>query len=78
MKTLWKILEHKGKFATIIGFLLSLPVNSKFIYLYFKDHEFLKSDLTTIIVINVVAMIWFILPSKISIKSDKLTIEVED
>ncbi len=78
MKKLWTMLEKKGKIATIIGFVLSLPVNAKFIYLFFKGSVFEDNNLKAIIVINVVAMIWFILPSKIIIKSEKLTIEIED
>ncbi len=76
--SLWKALENKGKIATLIGFLLSLPVNIKYIYLFFTGAIFTEDNLKAIIVINIVAMIWFILPSVIRIKSDKLTIEIED
>ncbi|MCP4990797.1 MAG: hypothetical protein GY928_33590 [Colwellia sp.] len=78
MKKLWEMLEKKGKIATIIGFVLSLPVNAKFVYLFFTNQIFKEDFLKAVIVVNIVAMVWFILPSKISLKSEKLTIEIED
>jgi hypothetical protein len=74
----WNLLQEKGKIATIIGFVLSLPVNTYFVYLFFTKQIFEDDFLKAIIVVNIVAMIWFILPSKILVKSDKLTIEIED
>lgn len=73
-----KILEKKGKIATVIGFILSLPVNIRFLYLFFSNTLFEDDFLKAVIVVNVVAMIWFILPSKLVIEAPKLRIEIED
>lgn len=76
--SLWKALEQKGKFATIIGFIFALPVDIKFIWELFHNTEFTKEYLMAVIVLNIVAMAWFILPSKISIKAKSLEITIED
>lgn len=75
---LWDMLDKKGRVATIIGFMFAIPVNAKFLYLFFKGVELTNGMLTSMMVYNAIGMVWFILPSKILVKSDKLTIEIED
>lgn len=75
---IWNALDKKGRVATIIGLCFAMPVNAKFLYLFFTGGELTNASLTAMMVYNVIGMVWFILPSKILVKSDKLTIEVED
>lgn len=75
----WKLLAEKGKIATIIGFCLSAPANGLALWSLFRNVNLSEDQLWQIIILNVIGITWFILPSKISIKSGKgLEIIVED
>ena len=76
---LWKLLAEKGKIATLIGFFLSAPVNGFALYSLFWNKNLSESQLWQIVIINAIGMVWFILPSEISIKSGKgLEIIIKD
>ncbi len=75
---MWKILKEKGKLATLIGLFLSAPVNIWALIRLFNDLFVSESQLWQIVIINTVGMVWFILPSKISIEGKGLKIEVVD
>lgn len=75
---LWEALDHKGRLATIIGFLWALPYNVKFTVDFFSGVFYSRDQLESIIIVNALAMIWFILPSKIIIEGPKFKIVVED
>lgn len=76
---LWNLLAEKGKIATIIGVVLSMPVNSYALYSLFTNSNLSESQLWQIVIINSIGMIWFILPSEITIKSGKgLEIIIKD
>jgi hypothetical protein len=76
---IWKGLGEKGKFATLIGLCFALPVNIKFTVAFFKGIEYSRDSLINLAVMNCIAMIWFILPSRVSIKGGKgFEIVVED
>jgi hypothetical protein len=45
---------------------------------FFHGVDYSRGQLEMIVVMNAVAMIWFILPSKIVIEGPKITIRVED
>lgn len=78
LSLLWKGLGEKGKLATLIGWFLVLPINFNFMIDFFKGVMWENPALTSLAVINGIGMIWFILPSKISIKGPKIEIIVED
>lgn len=74
-----KILQDKGKIATIIGLVFAFPINIKFTIDYFmRAVEYTRGELTALCVFNAVAMVWFILPSRVIIKGPKIEITVED
>lgn len=75
---LWEALDHKGRIATIIGILFSLPYNVRFIIDFYRGIEYSREALEGIILVNILAMIWFILPSRVEISGPKFTIKVED
>lgn len=76
--TIWKGLGEKGKVATIIGLCFALPANVKFIVAFIQGVEYSRESLLNLAVLNAVAMVWFILPSRISIKGPKIEIIIED
>ena len=78
LNKLWQELDHKGRIATIIGILFALPYNARFMYHFFTGVFYSREGLETVIIVNVLAMIWFILPSKIIIKGPKFELIVED
>jgi len=79
MNKIWTGLGEKGKVATIIGMFFAFPANTKFIIDFYRTIEYSRESLINLAVINVIAMVWFILPSKISIKGGKgFEIVVED
>ena len=76
---IWKGLGEKGKFATIIGLLFALPVNIRFIIAFFNGVEYSRESLINLAVMNCIAMVWFILPSRVTIRAgEKFEITVED
>ena len=74
----WTALDHKGRFATIIGFAFSLPFNIKFTLDWYRGIEYSRENLETIIIVNVISIIWFILPSIITIEGPKFKFRIED
>jgi len=75
---LWEALDHKGRIATIIGFLFALPYNMRFMWDWFSGVFYSREQLEMVIIVNVLAMVWFILPSTITIEGPKFKIEVKD
>lgn len=75
---LWKALAQKGKISTLIGFLFAFPVNGKFLWDFYRNVIYSPDKLMMIVFINIVSMIWFILPSSIIIKGGNFEIEVKD
>jgi len=78
MKRLWAALEQKGKIATIIGFFLAAPFNIWVLIKFFTAATVTTESLWVVSIMNGVAMVWFILPSAILLKSDKFTLEIKD
>jgi hypothetical protein len=70
--------NRKGIIATWVGMIVSIPVNVRSVYQYFKNIEFTEQALIALVVFNVIGVIWFILPSKISIKAGKVEIIIDD
>ncbi len=76
---LWNMLAEKGKIATIIGTIFSVPcVIWLYINLFFGDKIITESDMRVVMLIMGFSMMWFILPSKISMKWGNGGIKVED
>lgn len=73
-----EIVEKKGIIASIIGFILALPVNAYTIYLFFADKGLSENQIDIFIWVNIVAWIWVILPSSITITGPKFTLEIKD
>lgn len=75
----WNLLAEKGKIATLIGLCLSAPVNGFAIVSLFGDIQLSEAQLWQMVIINAIGMVWFILPSEISIKYGKgLEIIIKD
>ena len=76
---IWKALKEKGKLATIIGFIFAIPANGWAIFKLYNGAIVTIDQLWTVVIINSIAIVWFILPSEISIKSAKgLEIVIKD
>lgn len=69
------LLKEKGKLATILGIFLILPVNISVVIRYIMKSEFSHGELVTISALNIIAMLWFILPSRVAISKEGLSIE---
>ena len=78
LSKLWEKLDHKGRIATVIGFFWALPYNVKFTIDFFNGIFYSREQLESIIIVNVLSLIWFVLPSKIIIEGPKFKIQVED
>ena len=75
----WSLLKEKGKIATIIGFLFAIPANGWAIWNLYTGAIVTIDQLWVVVIINSIGIVWFILPSEISIKSGKgLEIIVKD
>lgn len=71
----WKSLESKGKYATVIGFILGLGSSVAMLIMLFKNKDF---GYIPFIVAFLAAIGFFILPSKFKFKWKDVEIEVED
>jgi hypothetical protein len=79
MNKLWKLLSEKGKIATLIGFFFAAPANVWAIWNLYKSIIVTIDQLWVVVIINSISIVWFILPSEISIKSGKgLEIIIKD
>lgn len=78
MSLIWGKLAEKGKIASLIGFLMAFPVNAVFVVMFFMDMSFSDDQLKTALIINAIAMTWFILPSKVRIDGKFIKVELED
>ena len=78
LNKVWELWGEKGKVASIIGFCFTVPVNIRITWLYFQGTQFTKEDLTVLVVMNMLGMIWFILPSSISISGTPFKLEIKD
>ena len=75
---LWEKLAEKGKIASLLGFLMAFPVNTVFIMMFFTSKEFTEAQLKAALIVNSIAMVWFILPSKIEISGKIFNLKLED
>ena len=75
---IWKAIAEKGKFASLIGFFFAAPVNGWALYKLYNGLIVNIDQLWVVVVINAISIVWFILPSKISIKWKSGEIIVED
>ena len=78
MNKVIEFFKNKGVIATWIGMILSIPVNARAVYQYFNNIEMSEASLTALVVVNIIAMVWFILPSRIVIMAGKFEIRIED
>jgi hypothetical protein len=75
---LWDILAEKGKIATVIGFVFAIPANGWAMWKLYRGTIVTVDQLWIVVVINAIAIVWFVLPSSIIIKSTRLQIEIKD
>jgi hypothetical protein len=75
---MWKLLAEKGKISTIIGLVLSFPINGYALFAFFTKTALTQDQLWQIVIVNAVGMVWFILPSTIRIKGKGFEVEVID
>ncbi len=75
----WKSLESKGKIATVLGIVVSFPVNVlAAILMYIDSTKLTENFVQTLIILNCIAIAWFILPSKFTMKGKNFELTVED
>lgn len=76
---LFKLFEHKGIFATIIGIFISMPINIKVVYEFFsKGIIYTAEELVGVIIINLIGISWVVLPSYIIFEGGKIKFEIKD
>ena len=75
---MWEMWGEKGKIASIIGFFFTVPANIRTTWLYFEGTAFTKEDLTVLVVMNMIGIVWFVLPSKITVQGTPFKLEVLD
>jgi TRAP-type mannitol/chloroaromatic compound transport system permease small subunit len=75
---IWEAFAAKGKLATIIGLAFSLPANIHFLIAYFQDVIVTEGQMEQLLWMNLIGVIWFILPSEISITGGKFTFLIKD
>ena len=73
-----ELLEKKGIIASIVGFILALPVNIFTVYRFFADKGLSENQINIFMWVNIVAWVWVILPSSITLTSSKFTLEIKD
>lgn len=72
------LITHKGYLATLVGIALIIPVNLQVVVRYFAASAFSNAELSTVTLLNVLAMIWVMLPTKISFQAGKFKFTIED
>lgn len=73
------LLGAKGKLATLIGFFFSAPANGWALYQLYTGMLVTIEQLYVVLMMNTISIVWFILPSEITIRSGKgLEIVVKD
>ena len=85
--------NHKGAIATLLGLFIAVPVNVYAIIFLFslkpddlpvqaeiveKYFTWLKIIFSGFSIMNLIAIVWFILPSKIEISGKIINIKLED
>lgn len=75
---IWKALAEKGKFASMLGFFFAAPANGWALYNVYNGLIVTLNQMYVVTLINAISIVWFILPSKISIKWKSGEIIVED
>jgi len=78
MNIIKDFLTHKGWITTILGAFIGFPVGTAMIIKYFTNPEFTQGELLTTCVIQALAMMFVILPSKVLIETKIGKIEVTD
>ena len=72
------LFEKKGIVATWVGIAVCVPVNVGVTVAYFKNSAMSEQQLATAIVINIIGVIWFMLPSVIEIVMGKFKFLLKD
>lgn len=70
--------KNKGVLATIIGLIFAAPINVIIFLRFMKSIELSNEQLITAWALNLIGIVWFMLPSKIEIVSKLLTFKLED
>ncbi len=78
MNKLIAILEKKGILATLIGIMFAAPINAKLCYNFYRSISMTDGELKTAAVMNLIGMLWFMLPSVIEIKSKLFEVIIKD
>lgn len=77
-KGIWKMMGDKGKFATLIGLAFSVPANAHFLIAYFNDIVVSSASMENLLWMNAIGFMWFILPSRLTVKGPSIEISIED
>jgi hypothetical protein len=72
------ILEKKGQLATLIGMAHAVPAGIWLFHRLFTNYNITEHQWMMIALIELIAIMWFILPSRISAKWGKGELIVED
>lgn len=72
---MWKLLAEKGKFATIIGFILAVVATVVMSILLIKDQDY---KYVPFIITFSISIVFFILPSSFKVKFKDFEIEIKD
>ena len=72
---LWEILEHKGKLATILGFILGLVSVIVMSYLLIKNHDYKYLPFS---IASGISILFFMMPSSMKLKFKEFEFEIKD
>ena len=72
------IRTYKGAISSLLGFILAFPINIYFIFMFLNNVQMSRERLEIIVIINIIAIIWYIMPSKIEVGGKIFTLKVED
>lgn len=75
MSKFWDSLEKKGKYATLIGMIIGFPAAILLTYLLYKNGDF---KYIPFCIAFGIALLFFILPSSLSIAYKEFKFEVKD
>lgn len=79
INTIWKSLESKGRYTTLVSLFLATPVNTHAVIVYFSTEDwFTEQRIIVLCVFNALAWFWAIMPSKLSVKASNFEVTVED
>jgi len=78
MNKIISFLKNKGIFTTLFGIGLAIACDYKLIKAYYGNTELSEKQLYASIVINIIAIVWVILPSRIKVSGKLMSIDIED